>query len=131
MDAVQSGGGGRTGTGSGTITVSGTNLLVDVVYSGLSTNRTDDHFHAPAVRGANASVVYPLAGITTGLKAGTIKGTVPLIAGKYLGRTVAQQVQDMRDQLWYLNIHTTTFTGGEIRGQVELARTRYYRLVKP
>ena len=52
--------------------------------------------------------------------------------GKYGGKTVAQQVQDIRNKLWYLNIHTTpTFTGGEIRGQVEQAGMRYYRLVCP
>jgi hypothetical protein len=132
LDAIQSGGGGRTGTGSGIVSFVGTNLLVDVSYSGLSGNRTDDHFHAPAPIGANASVVYGLAGITTGNQSGLIKGVVPMTDGKYGGKTVAQQVEDIRNKLWYLNIHTSpTFGGGEIRGQVEQAGTRYYRLVCP
>jgi len=130
LDHFQAGVAG-TGSGSGTVTVIGTNLLVDVAYSGLSGNRTDDHFHAPAPRGASAGVVYGLAGITTGNQTGIIKGSVPLLNAKYGGKTVAQQVQDMRNQLWYLNIHTSTFGGGEIRGQVEPAKTRFYRLVKP
>jgi hypothetical protein len=131
LDAAQSGGGARTGSGSGIISVVGTNLFVDVNYSGLSGNRTDDHFHAPAPAGGNAGVVYGLAGITTGNQTGLIKGSVGMTDGKYLGKTVAQQVQDMRDKLWYLNIHTSTFGGGEIRGQVEQAGMRYYRLVCP
>jgi hypothetical protein len=131
LDAAQSGGGARTGSGSGTVTFSGSTLAVDVSYSGLSGTRSDDHFHAPAVRGANASVVYGLASITTGSQAGTIKGNVTLVNSQYGGKTIAQQVQDIRDQLWYLNIHTSTFGGGEIRGQVEPAKTRFYRLVKP
>ena len=61
---------------------------------------------------------YGLAGITTGNQTGLIKGSVPLANGKYDGKTIAQQVQDMRNQLWYLNIHTSAFPGGEIRGQV-------------
>ena len=54
-----------------------------------------------------------------------------LVNGQYGGKSVAAQVQDMRDKLWYLNIHTSTFGGGEIRGQVEPAGTRFYRLISP
>jgi hypothetical protein len=73
-----------------------------------------------------------LASITTGNQAGTIKGNVTLVNGQYGGKSIAQQVQDIRNQLWYLNIHTSpTFGSGEIRGQVEQAKSRFYRLVKP
>ncbi len=121
---------GRTGTGSGAITLSNNVLLVDVVYSGMSGNRNNDHFHAPAARGANASPAYDLAAISTGTTSGTIKGSVPLVNGQYGGKTIAAQVDDMRKSLWYLNVHSTTFPGGEIRGQVE-AGQRYYRLISP
>jgi hypothetical protein len=43
---------------------------------------------------------------------------VPLTNGAYAGKTVDAQIQDIRNQLWYLNIHTTLFGGGETRGQV-------------
>jgi hypothetical protein len=122
--------GARTGSGSGAITLSNNVLLVDVVYSGLSGNRNNDHFHAPAARGANASPAYDLASISTGTTSGTIKGSVPLVAGQYGGKNIAAQIQDLRNSLWYLNIHTTTFAGGEIRGQVEPG-ARYYRLISP
>jgi len=104
---------------------------VDVTYTNLSGNRTVDHFHAPAARGVNAGVVYDLGAITTGTTAGTVNGNVTLTDGKYGGKNIAAQVQDMRNQLWYINIHSSLFSGGEIRGQVEPAGTRYYRLISP
>ena len=45
-------------------------------------------------------------------------------------KAIAAQIPDIRGSLWYLNIHSTAFTGGEIRGQVEPA-TRFYRLISP
>jgi hypothetical protein len=131
LDAAQAGGGGRTGTGSGTLTVSGNTLSVDVVYSGLSGNRSADHFHAPAPRGVSANVVYDLGAISTGTTSGTINGNVTLVDGQYGGKSIAAQVQDMRNSLWYLNIHTSTFGNGEIRGQVEPGGARFYRLISP
>jgi hypothetical protein len=131
LDTAQAGGGARTGTGSGTLSVSGNTLSVDVVYSGLSGNRSVDHFHAPAPRGVSAGVVYDLGAISTGTTSGTINGNVTLVDGQYGGKSIAAQVQDMRNSLWYINIHTSTFGGGEIRGQVEPGGARFYRLISP
>ena len=121
----------RTGSGSGTLTLSGNTLAIDVTYSGLSGNRSADHIHAPAARGFDAGVAYGLDGITTGTTSGAILGNVTLVNGQYGGKSIAAQIQDMRDQLWYINIHTSTFGGGEIRGQVEPGKTRFYRLISP
>ncbi len=123
-----------TGSGSGTVTLSNNVLVVDVAYSGLSGTRNNSHFHAPAPRGQNTNVVYNLAALDSatgqGVSAGTIKGTVPLVNGQYAGKTIAQQIQDIRNGQWYLNVHSTTFPGGEIRGQVDPG-VRFYRLVTP
>ena len=131
LDTAQAGGGGRTGTGSGTLSVSNNILSVDVVYSGLSGNRSADHFHAPAPRGFTAGVVYDLGALSTGTTSGTIKGNVTLVDGQYGGKSIAAQVQDMRNSLWYLNLHTSAFGNGEIRGQVEPGGARFYRLISP
>jgi len=32
--------------------------------------------------------------------------------------TLAQQITDLDNSLWYLNVHDSTFPGGEIRGQI-------------
>jgi hypothetical protein len=34
------------------------------------------------------------------------------------GFTIALQVSQLQSGLWYVNIHSTTFGGGEIRGQI-------------
>jgi len=125
--------GGRKGQGHGSVSLSNNVLLVDVVYAGLSGTRNNSHFHAPAGRGTNAGVAYNLASIDTGNGAtnGTIKGRLPLVNGAY-GKTIAGQIQDLQNGLWYLNVHTApAFGGGEIRGQVEPADTRFYRLIRP
>jgi hypothetical protein len=122
----------KTGTGSGTVTLSNNVLIVDVTYSGLSVARSADHFHAPAGRGTNAAVVYDLGSITTGTTSGTINGNVTLLDTNpsYPGKNIAAQVQDLRNGLWYLNIHTAANPGGEIRGQVDPG-VRFYRLISP
>jgi hypothetical protein len=54
-----------------------------------------------------------------------------MVNNAYGSKLIPAQIQDLRNSLWYLNIHSSTFGGGEIRGQVEPARTRFYRLVSP
>ena len=124
--------GGRTGTGLARVTLSNNVLKVSGTYTGLSANRNNIHFHAPAVRNPaiTAGVAYNLAGITTGTTSGTILGDVTMANAAYLGKTIAAQIQDLRSGLWYMNIHSTAFPGGEIRGQVE-SGAQFYRLINP
>ena len=125
LDAAQAGGAGRQGTGSGTLTFdSSVNQLTfnNIVWSGLSGNSTDAHIHGPAAPGTGAGVIYPLAsaGFTTGVPgatAGTISGTLQLVDGT-AGMPLGQQVSDLEGGQWYINIHSSTFGGGEIRGQI-------------
>ncbi len=66
-------------------------------------------------------MIYPLQSITTtsdGGHAGTIVGSVNLVPLQSGGYTVAQQLSDLENGLWYVNVHTSTFPGGEIRGQI-------------
>jgi hypothetical protein len=123
-----------TGSGRGTLTLSNNVLVVDVTYSGLSGNRNNSHFHAPGLRGQNVGIAYSTALIdsATGANtnAGTIRGTIPLADNAYGGKNIAAQLQDLRGGLWYLNVHSTAFPGGEIRGQVD-PPVRFYRLISP
>jgi hypothetical protein len=112
MDCAQAnaGGGtcgaGGTGTGSATITLdTNTNLLSwSITWSGLSGVPTLMHFHGPALPSQNAGVQ-----VNTGVAGPPVVGNAVLAVG---------QVNDLLAGLWYLNLHTTTFAGGEIRGQV-------------
>ena len=109
LDAAQAGGGARTGTGTATLTVHD-GLLLDymVTYSGLSGTVNNQHIHGPAAPGVSAGVLVgfnaPVGGVISG-------ANVP-ITQLTLDRMIAG--------LTYVNIHTTTFGGGEIRGQIYL-----------
>ncbi len=124
LDGAQDGGGARMGSGSVLITLSGTTLtLSGGSYSGLTTPASAAHIHGAAPVGINAGVLYSLGGsvIPLGSTAGTISGNVNLVPNPN-GTTfsVAQQLADLNNGLWYLNIHNATFPGGEIRGQILL-----------
>ncbi len=84
-----------------------TNLLTwKVTYNGLSGSATGGHIHGPAAANANAGVVVPFAG---NLNAQPVQGEA----------TITQtQFGDLAAGLWYVNIHTAQFPGGEIRGQL-------------
>lgn len=74
-----------------------------VVYSGLTTPISAAHFHRAAF-GVNGPVI-----INLGPQAS------PIINN---GTFTASQYADLLDELLYINIHTSTFPGGEIRGQI-------------
>ncbi len=97
-------GAGGTGTGTASITLdTGTNLLSwNISWSGLSGALLFAHFHGPALPNQNA-------GVQVGIVGNPSIGNAVLLAG---------QVADILAGLWYVNIHSTTFNGGEIRGQV-------------
>lgn len=78
-------------------------LTVTVTYSGLTP--TAGHIHKAAA-GSNGGVVF---GFTTLTPSPFTYTTIAL--------TQAQQ-DDLFNSLYYVNLHTSTFAGGEIRGQL-------------
>ncbi len=99
----------ETATGSGSATLSfvdETNMLSwNIVFSGLSGTETLAHFHGPALPGTPAGVEF-------GLSLGSPKVGMATLA--------PQQAADLLAGLWYINIHSSRFAGGEIRGQVQV-----------
>ena len=77
-----------------------------VTYSGLTGSATAGHIHGPAAMGSNAGVVIPFTG---DLNAQPIMGEKAITAAQYA---------DLAAGLYYVNIHTARFPGGEIRGQL-------------
>jgi hypothetical protein len=112
-------GGGRSGSGVLNLSLSGTTMTVNGSFSGLSANSSLAHIHGPAAVGVSTSPIYnfgTLGLITLGGTSGTMSGSFNIAPiGAY---TVAQQLADLNNSLWYFNIHSTTFGGGEIRGQI-------------
>lgn len=105
-----------TGTLVGTYNDSTNLLKYTVTFSGLTANTTAAHFHGPAFPGFNAPVVFGAAGFPTGVTGGTYTDSLTLSAG---------QEDTLKRGLWYFNIHTSAFPGGEIRGQVFLQSTSF------
>jgi hypothetical protein len=122
--------GARMGSGAGILTLSGVTLTLDISFSGLSSAVQLAHIHGPAVPGQDASILYDLGPFTTlGGTSGTIRGTVTLSAG--VGIPIVTQLQQLNDGLWYVNIHTSNFGGGEIRGQIKAGCNQFYRVFTP
>jgi hypothetical protein len=96
-------------TGSGTLTLDGNKLTVDVSYTGLTANLSGVHFHGPATAEENAGVIINLQPLNIGTTSGSIRGSVTM---------TAQQVRWLLNGLLYMNIHTGNNPDGEIRGQV-------------
>lgn len=72
------------------------------------------HFHGPAAPGADAGVQ-----LNIGTASNPISGSATLTAA---------QAADLQNRLWYINLHTSDFSAGEIRGQVLPALTNYWNL---
>jgi len=106
------------GTGSLTFNPVSNVLSGTVVFSGLSTPSTAGHIHTGAL-GVNGPVVIPIdASGGVGVQAGTMivpptnLATAGLLAA-FLGNGL------------YINIHTGTNPGGEIRGQINMPTTTF------
>ncbi len=94
------------GIGTGTITFDTVTKVLawSITWSGLTGTPILMHFHGPAAPGVNA-----------GVQVGTGVVGPPVVGNAVLNAT---QEADLLADLWYLNLHTDVFTGGEIRGQV-------------
>lgn len=81
-----------------------------ILFTGLSGPIASPgaHFHGPAPAGSNAGVQVDILANSTG-------DTSPIIGMAFI--TEEQEVQLLND-MWYINLHTAAFPGGEIRGQV-------------
>ncbi len=93
------------------------NLTLNFAYGSalgfvdLLGNYSDSHIHKGADNVAGP-VIFPIGGLHTpvGPKSGMYAGVIPGLSG-------AQQA-DLLANLYYINIHSSIFGGGEIRGQL-------------
>lgn len=98
-------------TGSATLVLDAAMMLnVSCTFSGLLAPVAASHIHAPAPPGVNAGVRFSL--IPPAPPVSPINLTV--------GPLTAAQAADLVNGLSYINIHTSQFPGGEIRGQIRL-----------
>lgn len=102
-------GSGATGTLTGTYDASTNVITLNVTYANLTTALSAAHLHKGAA-GVNGPVIINL-NPTTGMTSGNINGNF---------NVAASDEADLIAGDVYINLHTSTYPGGEIRGQLSL-----------
>jgi hypothetical protein len=102
-----------TATGSGTVVLNAAQnqIIVDESWTGLTTPATLSHIHGPAAPGVNAGVLFGFTGVPS-----ATSGSIP----EQTFAITPAQVAELQGGLLYMNVHDSTFGGGEIRGQLTL-----------
>ena len=98
-----------SGTLSGTYNDNTNELKWAISWNGLSGDVVAAHFHGPAAAGTNAPPVIPISLTTSFGSSGSLTGT------EILNETIEGY---LKAGTLYYNLHTATYPGGEIRGQV-------------
>ena len=98
-----------SGTLTGTYNAATNEITISASYSNLTGTLTGSHLYVAAV-GVNGGVIIDLAP-TTGNRSGTISGTYTLSSSDEAD-LIAGNV--------YINLHSSFYAGGEIRGQLAL-----------
>ena len=103
-----------TGTMTGTYDDVTNVLTWSGSFTGLNSNSTNAHFHGPAAVGAGP------AGVLVAMTGGTNVFPLGVTSGSFSGSaTLTATVEGhLLSGLVYVNIHSETSPGGEIRGQV-------------
>jgi hypothetical protein len=116
------------GTAAFEMTISDT-ITFSLTFSGLSSNLVVSHLHFAPTKVAGGVMIFLCGGgnqpACPAATSGTITGTItaanvtgPSAQGITAG-DLTSALEAVRDGLSYANMHTTTFPGGEIRGNVK------------
>ena len=99
------------GIGFGTVVLNAaqTQITVNESWSGLLAPATASHIHGPAGLGTNSPVLFPFSGVPNATSGAITEQTFSI---------TPTQVGYLTSGLLYMNIHTSVFPGGEIRGQL-------------
>lgn len=109
----------NTSSGSGTLT--GTydaatyKLSYKLTFKDLAGTGTAAHFHGPATATENASVAVGITSFPAGTSSGNVSANVVITAA---------QGADLIGGKWYVNVHSSAYGAGEIRGQVVCVKAR-------
>jgi len=82
-------------------------LCYSISFTTLTSAEAAAHVHGPATPGQSAAVLFPLTPVPGNPKNGCVG---PLTSGALK--------KELKKGLMYLNVHTTQFPNGEIRGQI-------------
>lgn len=103
------------GTGSASLVYDdvANTLTTTINFCNLTSGLTASHIHGPAPAGVNAPVLHGFPATPLGSTCGSY--------GDVWGGLTAVQVGYLNSGQLYINLHTSNFPGGEIRGQIEAA----------
>ena len=118
-----------SGTFIGTFDPVTDQLIFTLSWTGLTTSLTNAHIHLASVPGGNGGVLVPF------FSDGGVETISPLPPAPPLGTsgslaetitltdatTIANFVSGLSGGLLYVNVHSTTFPGGEIRGDLPVS----------
>ena len=99
------------GVGSAGLLLVGNRLSFNITYRNLSGSAIAAHVHGPAAAGESAGVFFDLGDYTVGDPgtSGAFAGTVTL---------TPSQLSAVASGKAYINVHTPSHPGGEVRGQI-------------
>lgn len=139
VEFTPEGAGGRTGSGAATVTFDDVTHVLRYAgsFTGLSGTSTAAHFHCctalPNTGTTNIAVDTPsLLGFPLGVSAGSFDDSLDLddplnftaafvtASGGTAALAIARLITAFENDTAYLNIHSTRFAGGEIRGFVHI-----------
>jgi uncharacterized protein (TIGR03118 family) len=99
-----------TGTGVVIITDEATGAAkTGLNFQGLTSPANASHIHGAAVEGVNAPILFPII----------IPAATSGAASDVAITMTPTQLSQLRSNLFYFNVHTNNFPGGEIRGQIK------------
>lgn len=117
---------GSPAAGSAQFTVDDTLDTITFVLTAFNLEGTfaAAHIHGPAMAGVNAGVVFSLTGANADYAGPVMAGPIAIGnsymlygADKAAGPSLADQI-NAQPSMYYVNLHTSAFPGGEIRGQL-------------
>jgi hypothetical protein len=100
-----------TAIGNASIVLNGaeTQAFISYFFNGLGSNQTAAHVHGPALPGANGGILFDLG--STGMTTGNVRNLLFSIT--------PTEVAQLKSGLFYVNVHSVNFPGGEIRGPLK------------
>lgn len=107
-----------TALGNGTLILNAAenSVTVSADFFALSGNPSMAHVHGAADPGASAPPIITFT---------TLPAAVTGVLGPQTQAVSPTEVADIKAGRWYFNIHTSTFTGGEIRGRIVPQQSRF------
>lgn len=110
-----------SGMGSATLMIEGQTGRWTLGAANLTSNVTAAHIHGPAAVDQNAGILVTLSGPQANTSI-SLSGT--FTPADVSGMTWDTFVTHARNGMLYVNVHTTTNPGGEVRGQLATQEPR-------